>query len=182
MLFEEKKITLKDGTEATLRSPRIEDAAALLDYLKTTAGETEFVLKYPEECTMTIEQEERFLQSIIDSPTNVMILCEVDGKLAGNCSMSMKSRIKVRHRASVAIALYKEFWGKGIGTALLGELIEIGKQQGLMQLELEYLEGNERGRALYEKMGFKLVAERPDAYCLKDGTMRKEYIMMKKLV
>ena len=35
------------------------------------AGETEFVLKYPEECTMTVEQEERFIQSINDSPTNI---------------------------------------------------------------------------------------------------------------
>ena len=47
MIFEEKRIALKDGTEAVLRSPRMEDAQALLDYVKGTAGETEFVIKLP---------------------------------------------------------------------------------------------------------------------------------------
>ncbi|MBQ2957864.1 MAG: GNAT family N-acetyltransferase [Clostridia bacterium] len=181
MLFHSKNITLKDGTQALLRSPRIEDAQSLLDYLKTTAGETEFVLKYPEECTMTVEQEERFIQSINDSPTNIMIVCEIDGRIAGNCSMSIGGRMKIRHRGSVAIALYQEFWGRGIGTKLFEALIAIGREKGLLQLELEFLEGNERGRALYEKMGFEVVAVKPDAYCLKDGSLRKEYMMMKKL-
>ena len=95
--------------------------------------------------------------------------------------MSIGGRMKIRHRGSVAIALYQEFWGRGIGTKLFEELIAIGREKGLLQLELEFLEGNERGRALYEKMGFEVVAVKPDAYCLKDGSLRKEYMMMKKL-
>lgn len=181
MLFEEKIIALKDGTQALLRSPRASDAPALLDYLKTTSAETEFVLRYPEECTMTVEQEERFIESVNASAGSVMIVCEINGRIAGNCSLSMGGRIKVRHRGSVAIALYREFWGKGIGTRLFEEMIALGRQHGLIQLELEFIEGNERGRALYEKMGFEIVAVRPDAYCLKDGSLRKEYLMMKKL-
>ena len=182
MVFEEKRIKLKDGAEAVLRSPRMEDAQALLDYVKATAGETEFVLAYPEERTsMTLEQEERFLRGIIDSPVNVMILCEVDGRLAGNCQLSMNGRIKTRHRGRLAIALYKEYWGRGIGTAMFRELIGLGEAYGLEQLELEFVEGNERGRALYEKMGFEIVGAIPDAYRLKDGSLRREYIMVRKL-
>lgn len=182
VLYSARKVILKDGTEATLRSPRTEDAQALLEYLKATAGETEFVLKYPEECTMTVEQEERFIRSIVESESDVMILCEIDGRIAGNCQLKFGTRIKTRHSGRVAIALYREFWGRGIGTILFEEMIELAKRRGLIQLELEFVEGNERGRALYEKMGFSIVAVRPDAYMLKDGTLRKEYIMMKKLV
>ena len=40
MLFEEKHIVLKDRTPALLRPARVEDAAALVDYLIATAGET----------------------------------------------------------------------------------------------------------------------------------------------
>lgn len=182
MISEEKRIALKDGTEAVLRSPRMEDAQALLDYVKGTAGETEFVIKYPEECMMTLEQEKKFISSIVDSATNIMILCEVDGRLAGNCQLQLGNRIKTRHSGRIAVALYREFWGRGIGTVLFEEMISIAKQHGLIQLELEFIEGNERGRALYEKMGFSIVAVRPDAYMLRDGTLKKEYIMMKKLV
>ena len=181
MLFNEKTVLLKDGTQALFRSPRIEDAEALLDYLRATSEETEFVLRYPEECTLTLDQETRFIQSIIDSPSSVMILCEIDGRIAGNCQLSIGSRIKVCHRGAIAVALYKEFWGRGIGTAMLAELIELGRQFGLMQLELEFVEGNERGRALYEKMSFEIVAARPDAYRFKDGSLHKEYIMVRKL-
>jgi len=182
MTFEPKPITLKDNTQAILRSPRLEDASALLDYLTVTAGETDFLLQYPEERgAMTIEQEERFIQSMIDSPVNIMILCEVDGRIAGNCQLSMNTRLKTRHRGRLAIALYKEFWGRGIGTAMFKELIELGSSFGLSQLELEFVEGNERGRALYEKMGFEIVGSIPDAYKLKDSTLLSEIIMVKKL-
>ena len=182
MIYEPKKVVLKDGTEATLRSPRPEDAQSMLDYLKATAGETEFVIRYPEECTMTLEQEERFIRSIVDSESDLMILCEIDGRIAGNCQLKFGTRIKTRHSGRVAIALYREYWGRGIGTILFNEMIKLAKQRGLMQLELEFIEGNERGRALYEKMGFHIVAEQPDAIRLKDGRLLKEYIMLKKLI
>lgn len=181
MQFGPKKITLKDGSSALLRSPRIEDAEELIEYLSATAGETEFTLAYPDERSMTKEQEERFIQSIIDSPTSLMILCEIDGRIAGNCHLSIGARRKISHRGSIAIALYRKYWNRGIGTAMMCELIALGCELGLHQLELDYIEGNERGRALYEKMGFKLVAERPDAYRMKDGSLRKECIMIRKL-
>ena len=43
MRFPEKKIQLSDVTECTLRSAGPEDAAAMTDYLRQTAGETEFM-------------------------------------------------------------------------------------------------------------------------------------------
>ena len=50
-----------------------------------------------------------------------------------------------------------------------------------MQLELEFIEGNARGRALYEKMGFRTVSIRPDNVRLEDGTLLHEYFMVKDL-
>ncbi|MBQ8954828.1 MAG: GNAT family N-acetyltransferase [Clostridia bacterium] len=182
MLFDERRIVLKDGTPALLRPPRIEDAAALVDYLITTAGETEFILAYPDErAGMTVEQEERFLQGVIESPSHVFIVCEVNGEIAGNCSLHFNPKRKVRHRGAVAITLYKKFWNKGIGTAMFNYMFEIARGWGLEQLELEYVEGNERGRALYEKMGFETYAALPNAYHLSDGSARSEIRMVKRL-
>jgi ribosomal protein S18 acetylase RimI-like enzyme len=61
------------------------------------------------------------------------------------------------------------------------EMIALARAWGLEQLELEYMEGNERGAHLYEKMGFRTVAERPNAVRLKDGTHLREYIMQLEL-
>ena len=90
--------------------------------------------------------------------------------------------IKTRHRASVAIALLKEYWNLGIGTRMLQELVHISEQRGdILQLELDFIEGNVRARALYEKMGFRITGIKPDAIRLKDGTLLNEYMMVRKI-
>ncbi len=172
---------LKNGKSACLLNPEISDAEELLTYLKKSAGETEYVLRYPEECLMTLEQEERFIHNVVSSDFDLMAVCKVDGRIAGNCHLMMNNRIKTRHRASVAIALYKEFWNLGIGTRMFELMISIAREKGILQLELEYVEGNVRGEALYKKMGFETVSCKPNAIRLKDGTMLKEYFMVKML-
>ena len=181
MKFEPKEISLKDGSNALLRSPTVDDAQDLLNYLKQTAGETPFLLRTPEECNMSVEEEVRFIENMSSSEFSLMILCTVDGRIAGNCQLSRKTKIRNRHRGTIRIALIREFWKFGIGTAMFRELISLGKQWGLSQLELEVIEGNHRAMGLYEKMGFQTVAAHPDAIRLEDGTMLKEFLMVKKL-
>lgn len=178
MLFNAKTITLKDGRTAILRSPGPEDAAPMVQYLKDTAGETEFIIRYPEEVTMTVEQEAAFFERLNASLFDMMIVCEVDGCIAGNCQINFGNRIKTRHRASVAIGLTKAYWNQGIGTAMFQEMIAAARaHEGTRHIDLEFIEGNSRARALYEKMGFRIISVKPDAIMLRDGTLRNEYLM-----
>lgn len=181
MIYNTKKIILKNGKEAVLRSPSASDAMGLLENLKICAFETDFLNRYPEEYTQTEEEEIRHLENFNNSSNGVMIVCTVDGEIAGTCCIMPQLRIKTKHRAIVAISLVSKYWGLGIGTAMFEEMSAIAKGNGVLQLELDYIEGNERARALYEKSGFVQVAERPDAIRLKDGTMLKEFSMIKKL-
>lgn len=182
MIIEEKKIELKNGKICTLRSPRIEDAQQLIDYLKVTAGETDFLRKYPEEVNITIEQEQAMLQWSIDSDRDLMIVSEVDGKVVGNCSFSqVGKKMRIRHRCSIGIALYEKAWGLGIGTALLEELIAKATEIGYEQMELNVVSRNERAIALYEKMGFIRYGGIPNAVKHKDGTYDDDIIMVKML-
>lgn len=181
MLFEQKTVKLKNGTSCVLRSPVPEDAAEMIANLKTCAAQTHFILRTPEECTETPEQEAAYLTNINQSAYDMMIVCIVDGKIAGNSQLNLKRRKKFSHRASVGIALERAYWNLGIGTALFEEMIAVAKAHGVMQLELEFIEGNARGRALYEKMGFRTVSIRPDNVRLEDGTLLHEYFMVKDL-
>lgn len=62
------------------------------------------------------------------------------------------------------------------------ELIRLAKERGdILQMELEFVEGNSRARALYEKMGFRITGVKPDALRLKDGTLLNEYLMVRKM-
>ena len=181
MIFESKTITLKDGRTAILRAATEADAAPAVEWLKQTAGETDFILRVPEEVTMTPEQEASFFQRVAESPYDMMIWCEVDGELAGNCHLSFFNKVKTRHRCTVAIGLTKKFWNLGIGSAMFREMIDLAENWGLLQLELEVIEGNTRAIGLYKKMGFQTVAATPNAIRLPDGTMLKEFLMVKSL-
>ena len=183
MLFTPVSFTLKDGRTGILRSPDpAKDAADLVQYLYDTAADTPFVLRMPWEIRYTVEGEERFLQNVVDSPNDCMILCEVDGYIAGNCHLSFNRRIKTRHACSVAIALRKAYWGNGIGTAMFNAMEDLARRRdGVIQMDLEYIEGNTRARGLYEKMGFRIVGMHPDFIRQEDGTMCALYIMQKKL-
>ena len=183
MIFTPVTFTLKDGRSAILRSPDPKkDAADLVQYLYDTAADTPFVLRTPEEISYTVEGEERFLQNVVDSPNDCMILCEVDGHIAGNCHLSFNGRIKTRHRSSVAIALRKAYWGQGIGTAMFEAMESLARaHDGVTLMELEFVEGNARARGLYEKMGFHIVGMHPEALRQADGTICALFIMQKKL-
>ncbi len=182
MIFESKTITLKDGRTAILRAATEADAAPAVEWLKQTAGETDFILRVPEEVTMTPEQEASFFQRVAESPYDMMIWCEVDGELAGNCHLSFFNKIKTRHRCTVAIGLTKKFWNLGIGSAMFREMIAVAeKREGVTQMELEFIEGNDRARALYKKMGFRIYGERPRSIKLKNGEMRSEILMLREM-
>lgn len=181
MYYPEKRILLKDGRSALFTGPAPEMAEEMIAYMKTTAGETPFLLRTPSECTATVEGEAAYLRNLLESEYTVMIVCFVDGKLAGNCQLARKGHLKNRHRGTIGIAILREFWGLGIGSAMFDEMLEIAHCWGLSQVELEVIEGNSRAMALYKKMGFETVAAIPDAIRLEDGTSLQEFTMVKKL-
>ena len=108
MTIEPIEYILKDGRKALIRSPRDEDIPGMLDYLRVSAGETEFILRYPEECgRYTPEGEKALFNRWNASENETMLVCLVEGKVAGNCVITWTTGMNTRHRASVAIARLK---------------------------------------------------------------------------
>ena len=65
MIFEDKQITLKDGRTAILKTPCIEDAEKMLNYIKKSCGETDFLARYPEEWnSVSVESEEKWVRNL----------------------------------------------------------------------------------------------------------------------
>ena len=183
MRMQDVHFALKDGRQAVIKSPGEEEVEGTLQYLVQSAGETEFLVRYPEECgRYTPEGEKALFEQKNVSPLEAMLVCVVEGKVAGTCEIIFQNRIKTRHRATVAIALLKEFWNQGIGTKMFEELIRLAEErEEVSQIELDFAEGNARARALYEKMGFRITGVRPDALKLKNGTLLNEYMMIRKI-
>lgn len=181
MIFTEKRITLKNHKTAILRSPKIEDAEELLNNIIASSGETEFLTNYPEEYTMGVEGETAWIRSHLESPDSLVICCEMEGKIVASCDLRFNSKIKTSHRAALGITVRRAYWGLGIGSAMFETMIAAAKERGVEIMELEFLEGNNRAKHLYEKFGFRIASYRPNAFRLKDGTMLGEFYMQKYL-
>ncbi|HPX00279.1 MAG TPA: GNAT family N-acetyltransferase [Sedimentibacter sp.] len=182
MVFNEKTITLKNGERCLLRSPEAKDAAEMLNYLKKSAAETDFLLRYPEEVVMTIEEEVNFINFLREAPRGVMICAFINNKLVGTTHlMAIGERFKIFHRASFGIAVLKEAWHIGIGNALITEILKIAEDIGFELVELEVASPNHNAIGLYKKFGFKIYGTRENGFKFKDGTYCDEHLMMRKI-
>ena len=125
MIFKEKRIILKNGKIAILKSPETSDAQRMLDYITTACGETDFLVRYPEEWdNMSVEKEEAWIKEAINSPNAVIINCVIDGEIVGNCEIRFRTGIKTAHRSTVAIAILKKYWNLGIGYGRAKKIVD----------------------------------------------------------
>lgn len=182
MRFEQIQETDRLGRIITLRNAEVRDAEALLAYMRITSAETPYLLRDPDEIIMTLEQEEAFLLSKMEAERELLLIAETDGRHIGSCSlMQVMPYRRFAHRCSIAIALYQEFSGAGIGEIMLRALLGVAKQVGYEQAELEVASENRRAIALYEKLGFEKCGHLPNNMKYANGSYTDAELMVKKL-
>ena len=178
-----KEILLKNGKTCLLRRPEESDAEILLDYLQATSAETPYMIREPEEVRTSIEEEAEFIRKNRENPRALMLSAFVDGALAGSCSFAGTSeRSRMQHRCTVGISLYRSFWGQGIGTALMREILTAARSAGYEQAELTVVSANAPAIALYRKLGFETTGTHPRAFKYRDGTYADFLFMVKRLI
>lgn len=178
MKLQQEMLTLRDGRQVLLHSPGPDDAQAMLDYLRQVSGETHFLIRYPEEVTMTVEEEVEFLRRILGHPLNAQLAAFDGDRVVAMCGVVQEDdKMKVRHRSTLGITVLREFWGCGLGTQMIERCIDAARLAGFEQVELGVYSDNDRARRLYEKLGFRQTGSLPRAFKLKDGTYRDEILM-----
>ncbi len=182
MKFNSMQFKDKLGREVLLRNAEVSDAAALIYHLKITTAETPYLIREPQEITITLEQEKNFIESKIEAEGELLLVALIDGKHIGNCSlMSIAPYKRYAHRCGIAIALYKEYCGCGIGKMMMQTILDVAKKTGYEQAELEVISDNKDAIALYKKLGFEKYGLFPNNMKYSDGTYASADWMMKKL-
>ena len=94
-------------------------------------------------------------------PDDRCLVAEVDGKVVGAVwTRIMDDYGHIDNQTpSLAISLYKEYRGQGIGTALLQRMLERLRSDGYSQVSLSVQKENFALR-MYEKAVFRVVANR----------------------
>lgn len=95
------------------------------------------------------------------------IAAEVDGRVVG----AVWTRIMNDYghvddeTPSFAISLYEEYRGKGIGTMMMRQMLELLRKQGYEKVSLAVQKANYAVQ-MYENVGFKIVDENDEEYVM----------------
>ena len=164
MKYDQTIITPK-GLTVHIRNGVASDGSTVLENFNLTHAETDYLLSYPDENHFDAEQESRYLEKKATSPNEIELIAFVDGKVAGTAGIdAIGAQYKVTHRAEFGVSILKEYWGLGIGRALMEACIQCARTAGYAQLELDAVAENARAISMYQTAGFVEYGRNPKGF------------------
>jgi RimJ/RimL family protein N-acetyltransferase len=149
------EICLKNGQLARIRPLEVEDAEAVLDYINRVTAETDFLALESGELDWPIEKEREFIESHRVADNKLVIAAEVGNHIVGLSGFTGDDKKKMRHSGELGITVRREFWGLGLGSALMACVIDWAKSSGVVRkIGLRVRTDNVRAIRLYERFGF----------------------------
>jgi ribosomal protein S18 acetylase RimI-like enzyme len=152
-----KEVALQDGTPITLRPMIKNDEPALLAYFQTLPPEDRLCLKEDVTDPKVIEN---WIYEL--NYNNILPLLAWDNNhIVGDATLLFNQIGWTRHQGEVRLTTSKEYRVKGLGTILVQNLIHIATELGLEQITIEIPPVLDKAFYLFEKVGFKEVANLP---------------------
>lgn len=100
------------------------------------------------------------IEEELNANTTVFFVCTENDEVIGYIGMS----VVVDEGYIFNVAVDQNHRCRGVGSALINELVTYGKKNNLCFLTLEVRESNKNARSLYSKFGFIDVGKRQDYY------------------
>ncbi|MDY1544322.1 GNAT family N-acetyltransferase [Lactiplantibacillus pentosus] len=138
-----------------VRPAEVTDAAQLLALLAQLGREsnTFTVDDGIEELSETDEAEQ--IERISGTTTNVIFVAALGDRLIGVSTVQASTDFSAA-QGEVGVAVLKEFWGMGLGTALVEEILDWARNySSLERLVLTVQLRNTRAAKLYQYLGFE---------------------------
>jgi len=145
-----KKVRLQSGTSVTIRPMVKEDADKLYAFFSRVPREDRLFLR-----------DDVSIRDVIDSWTQELdyrkvlpLVAEVGGNIVGDATLHRRTFGWTSHVGKVRLVIDKDYRGKGLGTVLIEELIDIAKKAGLEQLVAELMSNQTGALSAFKRLGF----------------------------
>ncbi len=121
----------------------------------------------PPKTIITSPELQVYVEHFGESKDDLGFVAEVDGKVVGAVWVRiMNDYGHIDDKTpSLAISLYKEYRGFGIGTAMMKEILSLLKSHGYNQVSLSVQKANYAAK-MYLKIGFEIVRENEEEYIM----------------
>ncbi|MGK8177875.1 N-acetyltransferase family protein [Aeromonas dhakensis] len=146
-----------------IRKAREQDIDAILE-LNRQIGEIHFA-QAPQVFCPPSPEERAFLLAAIATEGRLFCVAEQEGAVAGflTARIDINETIPFLSKEPICrigtLVVDEGHRSQGIGKALIAHCDEWGKAQGASQLRLEVMAFNERAKAIYERLGFKMLSQ-----------------------
>lgn len=163
-------VKLPDG-DVIIRDAELSDAAAMLACTRANIEDTNVLLMETCEFNFTIEQEQEWITSLREADNAFIMVAERNSEVIGLLDFRASAFRRERHRGSFGIALRSECRGLGIGSRMIGIMINWAQQHPeLEKIGLSAFSTNERAIELYKRLGFIELARSPKHFKLAEGS------------
>lgn len=149
-----KKVRLQSGTSVTIRPMVKEDRDRLYAFFSRVPREDRLFLR-----------DDVSIRDVIDSWTQELdyekvlpLVAEVGGNIVGDATLHRRKFGWTSHVGKVRLVIDKDYRGKGLGTVLIEELIDIAKKAGLEQLVAELMSNQSSALSAFKRLGFEKEA------------------------
>src|SRR5215831_16641354 len=133
-------------------------------------------LPYP----YTKRDAQEWLELAKKEKTATTFCIESDGQMAGSIGVILKDDV-YRKTAEIGYFVGEEFWGKGIATEAVGQMVDyIKKQFDVVRIFAEVFEYNKASMKVLEKNGFYLECIRKRSV-IKNNVIVDDYVWVKLL-
>jgi acetyltransferase len=164
--------TLRNGTPVTLRPIRPEDEPLMVTFHETLSGRSVY-LRWLHMLNLSrrTAHEEMIRMCFIDYDREMALVADYDNPQTGQHEIiGVGCLIKEQGTKSAEIALLvtDQFQRQGLGTELLRQLIQVGRDEHLQRLTGDILAENQGMQEICKKLGFRLQ------YSLEDQVVKVE--------
>lgn len=163
-----------------LRTIREEDAEQFLALCHQLDEETHFMMLEPGERSTTPDQQRERIRRLLAQANQTLLVAEENDRLVGYISGMGGDYRRNWKTVHIVIGILQSYSGQGIGKRFFQALEEWAQEQGLHRLELTVMTHNQRGIALYQRMGFQVEGVKRDDLFV-DGGYIDQYMMSKLL-
>ncbi len=160
---------MKNANKLIIEKAKVSDGKAIVEYLNIVGGESDNLLFGEGEFRLTVEQEEEHIKNLNKTETSALFIGKVEGEIVSVASFSSAPRKRIAHHGDLAISVKKEFWGLGIGYAMIEKVKEFAKANGITKIiHLGVRSDNENAIKLYKKCGFEEIGVFRDYFKIGD--------------
>lgn len=162
-----------DYTIKNLTTKDIYEFMALTKYID---GETDFLGSAPNDPRPSHMQ----IISSIKSGRQIIMVAATQHGLIGHIGAFWRrgQSIRLKHCMNVGLGVAKDFWGMGVGNALMDAVEKRAKELGVVRMELEVMQHNVAAIALYQKRGYQIEGTKQKSIKIGSNYI-DEYLMAK---